>query len=301
MLQHLHTLSGHQNPIYALSDGLDRLTFYSAGNDKGVVEWSLATMSFVKVLVPVQSSVYALHRFENLLFIAQRSGLIIVFDLIDNVVKTTLSFHKKAVFDLKTIAYKQELISTGEDGNVAVWSLQDYTLLYNFEIINDTVRVIAVSKNEQEVALGCKDGIIRIYNSSDYGFQAELKGHKLPITSLAYDPTGKFLISGSRDAQLKFWTLPNYELNNQVGAHMFSIYSVAFHPSAPYFATCSQDKSIKLWGAEDFKLYKILSLEKQTEGHFHSINKLMWSRDGQYLISTGDDRQVMVWQLNLNL
>ena len=299
MLQHLHTLSGHQNPIYALSDGLDDQTFYSAGNDKGVVEWSLATMSFVKVLVPVQSSVYALHRFENLLFIAQRSGLIIVFDLIDNVVKTTLSFHKKAVFDLKTIAHKQELISTGEDGNVAVWSLQDYTLLYNFEIINDTVRVIAVSKNEQEVALGCKDGIVRIYNSSDFGFQTELNSHKLPITSLAYDPTEKFLISGSRDAQLKFWNLPGYELHNQVGAHMFSIYSIAFHPSAPYFATCSQDKSIKLWGAEDSKLYKILSLEKQTEGHFHSINKLMWSKDGQYLISTGDDRQVMVWRFSL--
>jgi WD40 repeat protein len=299
MLQHLHTLSGHKNPVYAISDGLDNHTFYTAGNDKGVVEWSLETMAFVKVLVPVHSSVYALHRFENLLFIAQRSGVIIVFDLLDNVIRTTLVFHKKAVFDVKTIARKRELISTGEDGNVAVWSLEDYSLLYNFQVINDTVRVIAISKDEQEVALGCKDGQIRIYNSADFGFQKELKSHKLPITSLAYDPTGQFLVSGSRDAQLKLWTLPDYELHNQIGAHMFSIYSIAFHPSAPYFATCSQDKSIKLWGAEDFKLYKILSLEKQTEGHFHSINKLMWSQDGQYLISTGDDRQVMVWRFDL--
>jgi WD40 repeat protein len=296
MLTHLHTLSGHQNPIYALSDGLDEQTFYSAGNDKGVVKWSLETMAFVKVLVPVQSSVYALHRFENLLFIAQRSGVILIYDLVENLIKATLSFHKKAVFDLKTIPHKQELISTGEDGVVAVWSLKDYSLLYNFPVINDTVRIIAVSNDEGEVAFGCKDGIIRVYSSSDYSLQRELVGHKLPVTALQYSPNGTLLLSGSRDAQLKVWGLPTYEIQNQVAAHMFSIYAIAFHPSAPYFATCSQDKSIKLWGSEDFKLYKILSLDKQTEGHFHSVNKLMWSSDSRYLISTGDDRQVMIWK-----
>jgi len=138
--------------------------------------------------------------------------------------------------------------------------------------------------------------MVRIYNSLDFAFQRELTGHKLPITALQYSKEPNCLISGSRDAQLKFWSLPGYEIENQVGAHMFSIYSIAFHPSAPYFATCSQDKSIKLWGAQDFKLYKILSLEKQTEGHFHSINKLLWSHDGRFLISTGDDRQVMIWR-----
>ncbi|MHA4894805.1 WD40 repeat domain-containing protein [Pedobacter sp. PWIIR3] len=297
MLKHLHTLSGHQNPIYALANGIDDHTFYSAGNDKGVVEWSLETMSFVKVLVPVQSSVYALHRHEHLLFIAQRSGLILVYNLADQKLEASLAFHKKAVFDLKTIGHKQELLSTGEDGTVAVWSLKDYTLLYDFPVINDTVRCIAISKDETEVALGCKDSVVRIYNSADYGLIHELKAHKLPITSLEYAPDGKFLISGSRDAQLKIRSLPDYELVNNIAAHMFGIYSIVYHLTKPYFATGSQDKGIKLWGSEDFKLYKILSLDKNTEGHFHSINKLIWSADGKYLISTGDDRQVMVWAI----
>jgi WD40 repeat protein len=199
------------------------------------------------------------------------------------------------VFDLKTIAYKNELISTGEDGTLAVWSLADFSLLYHFSVIQNTVRTIAISNNEQEVALGCKDGIIRIYSSADYSLLQELTGHTLPITSLQYSPDGTYLISGSRDAQLKIWTLPDYRLTNSIPAHMFSIYTIAFHPTEPYFATCSQDKSIKLWGSSDFKLYKILSIEKGTEGHFHSINKMIWSADGRHLISTGDDRQVMIW------
>lgn len=297
MIKHLHTLSGHQNPIYALANSNDPKTFFSAGNDKGIVEWSLDTMAFVKVLLPVQSSVYALHTDQNLLFIAQRSGLILVFDLSQEQVVATLNHHKKGVFDIKTITHKNEFISTGEDGTVAVWSLNDFSLLYHFPVIQNTVRTIALSNDEKEVALGCKDGIIRIYNSEDYGITHQLQGHKFAVTALQYSPDGTYLISGSRDAQLKVWNLPDYSLRENIPAHLFSVYSIVFHPTLPYFATCSQDKSIKIWDSENFKLYKILSLEKNTEGHRHSINKLMWTQDGKYLISTGDDRQVMVWEI----
>ncbi|EDM38681.1 hypothetical protein PBAL39_21450 [Pedobacter sp. BAL39] len=300
MLTHIQTLSGHQNPIYALALAPAKDHFFSAGNDKGVVEWSLESMAFQKVLVPVQSSVYALHRYKDWLFIAQRSGLILVYDLPQQLLVATLNHHKKGVFDIKTIPHKDELISTGEDGILAVWSLKDFSFLYQFPVISDTVRVIALSNDEQEIALGAKDGVIRIYRAEDYSLLRELTAHKGPITSLQYSPEGDHLISGSRDAQLKVWGLPDYELINNIAAHMFGIYAIAFHPTAPYFATCSQDKGIKLWGSKDFKLYKILSLEKNTEGHSHSINKLIWSHDGKYLISTGDDRQVMVWKFSLH-
>ncbi len=163
MLKLSQTLTGHQNPIYALAPAENANGFYSAGNDKGVVEWSLDNMAFVKVIVPVQSSVYALHRYQHLLFIGQRSGSIMVFDLQQQQVVKTLSFHQKGVFDIKTIASKNELLSTGEDGNVAVWSLNDFSLLYNFTVAPTTIRVIAISNDEKEIAFGAKDGLIRIY------------------------------------------------------------------------------------------------------------------------------------------
>lgn len=299
MLKHLETLAGHQNPIYALADAAVSDRFYSAGNDKGVVEWSLEEMAFVRVVLPVQSSVYALHRLNNLLFVGQRSGVILVFDLEKKELLATLRQHQKGVFDLKTLVTKAELLSTGEDGMVAVWSLKDFSLLYHFQVTAQTVRVISISNDEKEIALGAKDAVIRIYNTEDYSLSREVYGHKLPVTSIAYSPSGDYMISGSRDAQLKIWSLPGYELIKNIPAHLFSIYSIAFHPTLPYFASCSQDKSIKLWSSLDFKLIKILSNEKGTQGHFHSINKMIWSRDGKYLISTGDDRQVMIWSLDL--
>ncbi|MCD0488523.1 WD40 repeat domain-containing protein [Pedobacter sp. MC2016-14] len=298
MLKHLHTLKGHQNPIYTIANGTKPGVIYTAGNDKGVVEWSLDTMAFVKVILPVQTSVYALHRYNNLLFVAQKNGLILVFDLNLQQTVASLHFHEKAVFDIRTIPSKNELISTGEDGIVAVWSLADYTLLYHFPVINNTVRTLALSKDEKEIAIGSKDGVVRIYQSADYSLVRELSGHTFPITALQYSPEGHQLLSGSRDAQLKVWNLPDYSLQQNIPAHMFSVYSIVFHPTLPLFATCSQDKSIKIWDSKEFKLYKILSLEKNTEGHLHSVNKLLWTPDGKHLISTGDDRQVMVWDFS---
>jgi WD40 repeat protein len=297
MLKHLQTLPGHQNPVYALSNSDEDDIFFSAGNDKGVVEWSLHTMAFVKVKMPVQSSVYCLHYYNNQLFIGERSGAFSVYDFKDQKVIARINAHTKPIFNIQTVKGKNELLTTGEDGTVAVWSLEDFTEIYRFQVAYDTVRAIAIAPNESEVAFGCKDHLIRIYNLADYSLKQSLEGHSLPVTALAYHPAGKYLISGSRDAQLKIWNLPHYELRETVPAHMFTIYDIAFHPSLPYFATSSQDKSIKLWDAENFKLYKILSLEKAGVGHTHSINKIIWSHDGKYLISTGDDRQVMVWEL----
>jgi len=297
MLKHIQTFSGHQNPVYALANGNETDVFFSAGNDKGVVEWSLEQMAFVKVKTPVKSSVYALTTYGDRLFIGERSGTFNVYDLKTQQLITQVDAHLKPIFSLQVVSSKNELLTTGEDGTVAVWSLTDYSELYRFELAKDTVRCMAIAPDESEIAFGCKDNLIRIYSLADYSLKQTLAGHTFPVTALAYHPAGHYLISGSRDAQLKIWSLPHYELQQTIPAHLFTIYGIIFHPILPYFATCSQDKSIKLWYSEQFKLVKILSIEKNGMGHTHSINSIIWSNDGKHLISTGDDRKVMVWEI----
>jgi len=296
MLKHLKSLSGHQNPVYALVNSGKPGIFFTGGNDKGVVEWSLEKMSFVKVLMPVKSSVYSLHYYNDQLFVGQRSGELSIFDLNREEIITSFQAHEKPVFDVVTVPGKNEFLTASEDGTVGIWSLSDFSLLYRIHVSADTVRAIAISADQKHIALGCKDALVRIYDLNDYSLLHTLEKHTLPVTSVQYSPDGRYLISGGRDAQLNFWSLPDYQLQQTIPAHMFSIYGIAFHPGKPYFATASQDKSIKLWGSDDLKLYKILSIEKNTHGHTHSINKLVWSPDGKYLLTTGDDKLVMLWE-----
>lgn len=294
----LGTLAGHQNPIFTAENSQKAGILFTAGNDKGVVEWNLKTMSFIKVMFPVRSSVYALHCPSAMPFLlaGERSGQVSVFDFTEQKVTKVLQHHKLPVFDIQTIPTKNELLISSEDGTVSVWDLLTLSMLYNFKVSNNTVRVISVSADEKTVAFGCKDNMIRIYRLEDYSMIYELEGHTLPITSLQFSPEGKYLMSGSRDAQVKIWSTLDFTLCQNIPAHLFSIYSIAFHPELPYFATASRDKSIKIWDSENFGLRKTLSVEKGYEMHRLSINKILWDKQNR-LISAGDDKLVKVWEV----
>jgi len=296
------TLSGHQNPIFTAENSQKPGILFTAGNDKGVVEWSLKTMSFIKVMFPVRSSVYALHCPVSAPFLiaGERSGQVNVFDFKEQKVTHVLQHHKLPVFDIKTVPSKNELLLSSEDGTVSVWDLPSMKMLYNFKVSSDTVRVISISPDEKTAAFGCKDNKIRIFKLDDYSLISELDQHTLPITSLQFSPDGKYLLSGSRDAQLKIWNTSGYTMDMNIPAHLFSVYSIAFHPELPYFATASRDKSIKIWNSENFELKKTLSFEKGYEMHRLSINKIVWDLENR-LISVSDDKLVKVWEVSLEL
>lgn len=291
--------SGHQNPIFTIENSQKPHIFFTAGNDKGVVEWSLKTMALVKVLMPVRSSVYSLHSPADLplLMIGERSGQVSIFDFEKQGVSAVISYHKLPVFDIRSVQSKNELLLSSEDGSVSVWNLNDFSFLYNFPVSGQTVRVIAISPDEKFVAFGCKDNIIRVYSLEDYSLLTELAEHTMPVTSLQFSPDGKYLLSGSRDAQLKIWDAPGFTLMQNIAAHLFTIYDIKFHPSLNIFATASRDKSIKIWDADDFRLYKTISREKGYPMHRLSINKIAWNSYNDALLSVSDDKLILAWEV----
>lgn len=298
-IEQIATLSGHQNPIYTLENSQKKGIVFTAGNDKGIVEWRVDAPRFIKVLFPVSSSVYSLHcpKSAPLLFAGERIGQVDVFNFEEQKISAVLQFHKLPIFDIKSIVSKNEVLLSSEDGSVSVWDLTNLKMLYNFKVSNQTVRVIAVSPDEKIVAFGSKDNTIKVYNLSDYSLKCVLAQHSLPISSLQFSPDGKQLISGSRDAQMKVWNTSDFSLIESIPAHLYSIYSIEYHPTLPFFATASRDKSIKIWDAGSFTLLKTISIEKGFDGHHLSINKIVWEPENQKLISVGDDKLIKIWDI----
>jgi WD40 repeat protein len=290
-------LTGHSNPIFALTLSQKPDIVFSGGNDKGVVEWSLKTNSFIKVMFPVVSSVYTIHCPEGypLMFIGLRNGEVLVFDFIKQQLLPGLRVHRKPVFDIKSVVSKKELLVASEDGTVSIWNMDTLQLVHTIQVSADTVRTISISPDEKQVAFGCRDNNVQIYDLEDYAHITTLKGHTMAVFSTQYSPDGSYVVTGSRDAQVKIWNTSTFELIHNIPAHLFAVNHIAFHPEQPYFATASMDKTIKLWGADDFKLYKVISREKGFETHFLSINKLVW-HNGQ-LLSTSDDKRIIIWDI----
>jgi centriolar protein POC1 len=290
-------LNGHSNPIFTLELSQKPGILFTGGNDKGLVEWSLKTNTFIKVMFPVAASIYAIHCPVGypLMFTGLRNGDVLVFDFIKQQLLPTLKNHQKPIFDIKSVNHKQELLVASEDGSVSIWSLKTLELLHAIKVSEDTVRSIAISPDEKRVTFGCRNNQVKIYDLTDYTLIKTLHGHTMPVFSLQYAPAGDYLVSGGRDAQVKIWDAKSYDLLHNIPAHLFAVNSISFHPTLPYFATASMDKSIKIWGADDFKLYKIISREKGYSSHQLSVNKIVWN--GNQLISVSDDKRVMVWDV----
>lgn len=290
-------LTGHGNPIFALELSQKPGILFSGGNDKGLVEWSLKNNAFIKVMFPVASSIYAIHCPEGLplMLAGLRNGDVLVFDFIQQKIVATLKQHQKPVFDIKNISGKKEVLVASEDGTVSIWSLDTLQLLHVLVISADTVRSIAVSADQKQIAFGCRDNHIQVYKAGDYSYLTTLSGHTMAIFTTQYTPDGRYLLSGARDAQLKIWDAQNYQLVQNIPAHLFAINHIVCHPFQPYAVTASMDKSIKIWGLNDFKLYKIISREKGYASHQLSVNKLVWNQD--VLISTGDDKRIILWNI----
>jgi WD40 repeat protein len=108
---------------------------------------------------------------------------------------------------------------------------------------------------------------------------------------------GKTPFSRMGDAYLNVWNIEKeYALINHIPDHNYTIYSIVFSTNMKFFATGSRDKTIKIWDAENFEMLLRID-KKQHEGHSYSVNKLFWSDFNNYLVSTGDDRAIMVWQI----
>jgi WD40 repeat protein len=308
-IQPIATLLGHQNPIYTAVCSQKSGILFTAGHDRGVVEWSIPKQAFIKILFPVQSSVYALHAPVSapILIAGQRNGQISVFDFEQQCITANWQHHQLAIFDIQSVASKNEWIACSADGTASVWDFQttdtksgSYPLLQQFGISTEGIRTMAIDPSENKIAFGGKDQLIRIYNLSDYHLLEVLNGHTLPISSLQFSPDGKYLLSGSRDATLKIWDTADFSLKKSINAHLFALYSIAFHPQKPYFATASRDKSIKIWDSVDFNLKKVISINKGYAGHHLSINKLTWDPITSNLISVSDDRSVIIWDIQLD-
>jgi len=297
IVEKLTELTGHSNPIYTLELSQKPGILFSGGNDKGLVEWSLENMAFIKVMFPVNASIYALHCPAGypLMFAGLRSGQVLVFDFIQQKLIKGLNHHTKPVFDIKSVLSKKELLVASEDGTISVWHLETLELLHTVKVSHDTIRSIAVSPDEKHIALGCRDNSVSVYSLEDYTLITSLQGHTMAVFTTAYTLDGKYILSGSRDAQLKIWDAKTFTLVKNIPAHLFAINHIACHPTQPLFATASMDKSVKIWDADDFRLVKIISRDKGYPAHKLSVNKLAWN--GDQLFSAGDDKVVMAWEI----
>ncbi|MBA4300230.1 MAG: hypothetical protein C0433_09045 [Cyclobacterium sp.] len=293
----LHTLTGHNDCVYALTEGSDPRFFYTGAGDGMVVEWDLDLPKDGKLIAKLPHSIYALEvdRERNLLIVGHNFEGIHVIDLNENKEIWSLKLTDQAIFDIKVFG-NEIFVGTG-DGLLIVVDIEERSFKKHIKLSSKSIRVMSIAPVKRQLAIGLSDHSIKILDLAN-NFQpiANLVGHTNSVFALSYSPDEENLVSGGRDAHMKFWNSDNYILSENIVAHMYAINYLSFKEDGKFLVTCSMDKSIKVWDAENYKLMKVID-KARNAGHGTSINKVIWSTYSGQVISISDDRTISIWQI----
>ena len=293
----LHTLTGHNDCIYALKEGADPRYFYTGAGDGMVVEWDLDNPKDGTLLARLPHSVYALEvdSKRNTLIIGHNYEGIHVIDLVETKESWSLKLSAAAIFDLKV--FGDELFVATGDGILFVVDLEARAIKRHINLSSKSIRVLAIAPFKKQLALGFSDHSIQILDLAQGAAPiARLEGHSNSVFALDFSPGEEVLVSGGRDACLKFWNTNSYFLEENKVAHMYAINYLSFREDGKYLVTCSMDKSLKIWDSTSRNLLKVID-KARNAGHGTSINKVFWSTYSGVIVSVSDDRTIAIWQI----
>jgi WD40 repeat protein len=295
-VQRLHSLTGHNDAIYALQPSDSPSKFFSAAGDGMVVLWDLNDPENGQLIARLPNSIYAMlyDQKTDVLVAGHNYDGIHVLDWKNKKEIGSLQISKAAIFDIQHTD-KAILVADG-DGILTLADIGSMRIVRQVKASEKNARTIVRNSNTGDVAVGFSDNYIRVFDDN-LGMKMEWAAHGNSIFTLKYTPDQRFLISGSRDARLKVWDVASgYKQVEEIVAHLYAINHLDFSPDGKHFVTCSMDKSIKVWDTEELKLLKVIDRARHA-GHGTSVNKVLWTSHHDQLVSASDDRRISVWQI----
>ena len=294
-------LSGHQAAVYALAASEDPKLIYTGSSDKMIARWNIAEKKADNFAATMPLAVYQLFYDSKLnrMYAGSGGGAVHVIDLTSKKEIKNLILHPNAaIFDLIKVEKLNLIISAAADGSIAAIDADNFDLIAKNKLCEQKIRSLCFIESSDVLLAASGDGFIRVLALPTLKVVNEFYAHDLSANKVIKHPTKDIILSGGRDAHLNIIEWPSFKILEKIPAHNFAIYDIVFHPENSLFATASRDKTIKIWDANNLQFLYRIDKEKN-EGHINSVNKLLWSKFENTLVSTGDDRSIMAWQINI--
>lgn len=303
LVNKLFHLTGHQAAVYALVAGADEKLVYTGSSDKMIARWNIEEKKADNFAASMPTSVYQLlyDVAYNRLYVGSGVGAVHVIDLNEKKEIKNLILHPNAaIFDLIKADKFNLIITAAADGSVVAFDENNFELIARNKLCEQKIRSLCFIESSQVLLAACGDGYIRVLELPTLKVVNQFYAHDLSANKVIKHPIKDIILSGGRDAHLNIMEWPSCKIMEKIPAHNFAIYDIVFHPENSLFATASRDKNIKIWDANSLQFLYRIDKEKN-EGHINSVNKLLWSKYENTLVSTGDDRSMMGWQIKMEL
>ncbi|XP_033105638.1 U3 small nucleolar RNA-interacting protein 2-like isoform X2 [Anneissia japonica] len=223
-MERIHTFKGHRDSISGLAFRKGTHQLFSASHDRSVKVWNLDEMAYVETLFGHQDSITAIDSLtrDRAVTAGSRDNTVRIWKIPE---ESQLVFkgHSGSI-DCIRLINEEHMISGGEDGSVAVWSImkkKPIAVVENAHENSDGARhqqnwisAVAALHNTDLLATGSRDSFIRLWHCGT-GFRSLTPLFNIPVmgsvNDLQFTSDGRHLVAavGQEHKWGRWWRLKN--------------------------------------------------------------------------------------------
>ncbi len=293
-------LLGHQGQITSISWSPDNKMIASSSADSSIRIWSHDGIP-LKVLKGHQGSVSDISWSPDSKMIASSGfdGTLKIWNINGDIIRNINGKESS----LTSVAWSPDgkQIATGDhDFNVRLWSPEGVEI-HTFQGHSYEITSVCWNPNSKQLASSSAEGKLAIWNI-DGSAGPTMSEHRNEIHSVKWSPDGTKIVSVGWDGQARIWN-PDGQLLSTPG-YSYNMYTVAWSPDSKSIITgCQQlasnfKSSVNIFNIENNDLE---SLPRRLTHEGNSIYSVVWSPDGNRIVSGCLDKSARLWDSNGNL
>lgn len=200
-----------------------------------------------------------------------------------------------AAFDVKFTPDGTSAVSSGQDKAVEIWNLKKLSSERRLVGHPWGVNAVSVSPRGDVILSAGQAGTAILWNRASGKVACNLIGNDsmYAIGSIVFDNDGKTAISASQDRSVRTWDLTTCKQMSSVYDKAYKGGPVAMAPHRNLAVSRAIDrKTLVLW---ELNTGRELS---QMMGHTSEVNAIQFSPDGTRVISGGNDKRLIEWNVS---
>lgn len=206
--------------------------------------------------------------------------------------ETVFSTESKFIYDA-CLSVNGKVIICTDNNTLKAFSVKNKELLGNFTGGHrNKVLCVAISPDSTMLASGGSDSTVVIWDFNTHTIIQRITFAIGKITSIKFSPDNQFILFGCSNSPAYLYNIKDKKKVNEFTDQQLDVTLVAFSSDGSLIAIAGGDKIIRLYNTADFRL------KSKLKGHTNWIRSISFYNHDQNLISCGDDKKIIQWNLS---
>lgn len=296
----LHTLRGHEGPIFDIAWSPDGRTLASGSADQTVGLWDVETAELRRTLKGHKDFVRSVSWSPDGKALASASNdrTIRVWNSATGEVWHTLKGHSSLVNSAQWSPDGRTIASGSDDYTIRVWGAGGGEVRHTLKRGDNIVLTLSYSPDGKTLASGSWGRTIRLWDTASGEQRRSLDGHSDPVETVSYSPDGRTLASGSEDGTIRVWDADSGRQLSVLEGHTGWVLVVRYSPDGRLLVSRSLDGTVRLWRTDTGVTLAILDEPGQSDAGglaFHPTEPILATLGKS---ERGPDTAIRLWRLD---